>query len=157
MKCYGFRLKRRGGFPRSCKDEFPDRRSGLSRVEWSCHDRDSPGDDLFPPGRARWRGRYQGFHHTQSSDDLPHGKPIPPGECSFQAKAQEGDLGGVPLTGFKSGQEGEIADIQTEDNKKMQKLMAIFGLAAVGIADVQQVLDVGSRGGLRNRQVAGAG
>jgi len=39
----------------------------------------------------------------------------------------------------------------------MQKLMAIFGLAAVGIADVQQVLDVGSRGGLRNRQVAGAG
>ncbi len=54
----------------------------------------------------------------------PHGKPIPPGECCHQARA-EGDLGVVPLTEFKSGQEGEIAYIQTEDNKKMQKLMAM--------------------------------
>lgn len=54
----------------------------------------------------------------------PHGKPIPPGECCHKAKAQ-GDLGVVPLTEFKSGQEGEIAYIQTEDNKKMQKLMAM--------------------------------
>ena len=54
----------------------------------------------------------------------PHGKPIPPGECCHQARAQ-GDLGVVPLTEFKSGQEGEIAYIQTDDNKKMQKLMAM--------------------------------
>ena len=54
----------------------------------------------------------------------PHGKPIPPGECCDQARA-EGDLGVVPLTEFKSGQEGEIAYIQTEDSKKMQKLMAM--------------------------------
>lgn len=54
----------------------------------------------------------------------PHGKPIPPGECCHAARAQ-GDLGVVPLTEFKSGQEGEIAYIQTEDNKKMQKLMAM--------------------------------
>ena len=54
----------------------------------------------------------------------PHGNPIPPGECCFQARA-EGDLGIVPLTEFKSGQEGEIAYIQTNDNKKMQKLMAM--------------------------------
>jgi DtxR family Mn-dependent transcriptional regulator len=54
----------------------------------------------------------------------PHGKPIPPGECCFQARA-EGDLGIVPLTEFISGQAGEIAYIQTDDNKKMQKLMAM--------------------------------
>jgi DtxR family Mn-dependent transcriptional regulator len=54
----------------------------------------------------------------------PHGKPIPPGECCHQARA-DGDLGVVPLTEFKAGQEGEIAYIQTDDNKKMQKLMAM--------------------------------
>jgi DtxR family Mn-dependent transcriptional regulator len=54
----------------------------------------------------------------------PHGKPIPPGECCDQAR-QEGDLGVVALTELKSGEEGEIAYIQTEDHKKMQKLMAM--------------------------------
>lgn len=54
----------------------------------------------------------------------PHGKPIPPGECCVEARRQ-GDLGVVPLTEFKSGQEGEIAYILTEDSKKMQKLMAM--------------------------------
>ncbi len=54
----------------------------------------------------------------------PHGKPIPPGECCRQARA-EGDLGIVALTELKSGEGGEIAYIQTDDNKKMQKLMAM--------------------------------
>ena len=54
----------------------------------------------------------------------PHGKPIPPGECCEEARRQ-GDLGVVPLTELKSNEEGEIAYIQTEDNKKMQKLMAM--------------------------------
>ena len=54
----------------------------------------------------------------------PHGKPIPPGECCEEAR-QTGNLGVVPLTELKSGQEGEIAYIQTEDSKKMQKLMAM--------------------------------
>ncbi len=54
----------------------------------------------------------------------PHGKPIPPGECC-EAAHQSGDLGVVPLTELKPGQEGEIAYIQTDDNKKMQKLMAM--------------------------------
>lgn len=54
----------------------------------------------------------------------PHGKPIPPGECCDTAK-KAGDLGVLPLTEFKSGEEGEIAYLQTEDNKKMQKLMAM--------------------------------
>ncbi|ACM20609.1 iron/manganese-dependent transcriptional regulator [Geotalea daltonii FRC-32] len=54
----------------------------------------------------------------------PHGKHIPPGECCEEAK-KSGDLGVVPLTELKSGEEGEIAYIQTEDSKKMQKLMAM--------------------------------
>ena len=54
----------------------------------------------------------------------PHGKPIPPGDCCEEAR-RTGNLGVVPLTELKSGQEGEIAYIQTEDSKKMQKLMAM--------------------------------
>ena len=54
----------------------------------------------------------------------PHGKPIPPGDCCEEAR-RSGDLGVVPLTELKSGEEGDIAYIQTEDSKKMQKLMAM--------------------------------
>jgi DtxR family transcriptional regulator, Mn-dependent transcriptional regulator len=54
----------------------------------------------------------------------PHGKPIPPGDCCEEAR-RTGDLGVVPLTELKSGEEGDIAYIQTEDSKKMQKLMAM--------------------------------
>ncbi|HEX5773405.1 MAG TPA: metal-dependent transcriptional regulator [Geomobilimonas sp.] len=54
----------------------------------------------------------------------PHGKTIPPGDCCVEAR-QSGDLGVVPLTELKSGEEGEIAYILTEDSKKMQKLMAM--------------------------------
>jgi DtxR family Mn-dependent transcriptional regulator len=66
----------------------------------------------------------------------PHGKPIPPGTCCFEARAK-GDLGIVPLTEFKSGQDGEIAYIQTGDNKKMQKLMAMGVLPGNKITLVQ--------------------
>lgn len=66
----------------------------------------------------------------------PHGKPIPPGECCAEA-SKHGDLGVVPLTEFKSGQEGEIAYIQTDDNKKMQKLMAMGVLPGNRILLVQ--------------------
>jgi DtxR family Mn-dependent transcriptional regulator len=66
----------------------------------------------------------------------PHGKPIPPGACCDEARAQ-GDLGVVPLTEFKSGQDGEIAYIQTEDHKKMQKLMAMGVLPGNKITLVQ--------------------
>jgi len=54
----------------------------------------------------------------------PHGKPIPSGDCCAEAR-QSGDLGVVPLTELKPGEEGEIAYILTEDSKKMQKLMAM--------------------------------
>lgn len=66
----------------------------------------------------------------------PHGKPIPPGACCDEARAQ-GDLGVVPLTEFKSGQDGEIAYILTEDSKKMQKLMAMGVLPGNKITLVQ--------------------
>lgn len=66
----------------------------------------------------------------------PHGKPIPPGECCVEAR-RSGDLGVVPLTEFKPGQEGEIAYIQTDDNKKMQKLMAMGVLPGNRILLVQ--------------------
>ncbi len=57
-------------------------------------------------------------------ETCPHGKKIPPGECCVEAR-RSGDLGVVPLTELKSGDAGEIAYIQTEDDKKMQKLMAM--------------------------------
>lgn len=66
----------------------------------------------------------------------PHGKTIPPGECCAAAR-QSGDLGVVPLTECKSGQEGEIAYIQSDDNKKMQKLMAMGVLPGNRIVLVQ--------------------
>ncbi len=57
-------------------------------------------------------------------ETCPHGKRIPPGECCIEAR-RSGDLGIVPLTELKPGDEGDIAYIQTEDDKKMQKLMAM--------------------------------
>jgi len=54
----------------------------------------------------------------------PHGKSIPPGDCCLEAK-RSGDLGVVPLTELKSNEEGKIVYIQTEDSKKMQKLVAM--------------------------------
>lgn len=66
----------------------------------------------------------------------PHGKAIPPGDCCLEAR-KSGDLGVVPLTEFKPGQEGEIAYILTEDNKKMQKLMAMGVLPGNRIELVQ--------------------
>lgn len=66
----------------------------------------------------------------------PHGKPIPPGDCCAVAK-DSGDLGVVSLTEFKPGQDGEIAYILTEDDKKMQKLMAMGVLPGNKITLVQ--------------------
>jgi len=61
------------------------------------------------------------LNHPSTS---PHGKTIPPGECCLEAQ-RSGNLGVVPLTELKPNEDGEIAYIQTEDNKKMQKLMAM--------------------------------
>jgi len=66
----------------------------------------------------------------------PHGNPIPPGDCCDEAR-REGDLGVVPLTELKSNEGGEIAYILTEDNKKMQKLMAMGVLPGNRIVLIQ--------------------
>ncbi len=66
----------------------------------------------------------------------PHGKPIPPGDCCEEAR-RKGDLGVVPLTELKSSEEGEIAYILTEDDKKMQKLMAMGVLPGNRIVLIQ--------------------
>ena len=66
----------------------------------------------------------------------PHGKPIPPGECCDEAR-KLGDLGVVPLTELKSNEGGEIAYIQTEDNMKMRKLMAMGVLPGNRIVLIQ--------------------
>jgi len=54
----------------------------------------------------------------------PHGKVIPPGDCCREAM-RSGDLGVLPLTELKPNEEGQIVYIQTEDSKKMQKLVAM--------------------------------
>lgn len=66
----------------------------------------------------------------------PHGKPIPSGDCCIEARKM-GDLGVVPMTELKSNDEGEIAYIQTEDSKKMQKLMAMGVLPGNRIQVIQ--------------------
>jgi DtxR family Mn-dependent transcriptional regulator len=66
----------------------------------------------------------------------PHGKAIPPGDCCEEAR-MSGDLGVVPLTELKSGEEGEIAYLQSGDDKKMQKLMALGVLPGNRIQLVQ--------------------
>ena len=66
----------------------------------------------------------------------PHGNAIPLGDCCDEAR-RTGDLGVVPLTELKSNEEGEIAYIQTEDNKKMQKLMAMGVLPGNRIVLIQ--------------------
>ncbi len=54
----------------------------------------------------------------------PHGKPIPPGKCCEQARA-EGQIGVVPLTELKAGEGGEIAYLSISNSKKMQKMMSM--------------------------------
>lgn len=66
----------------------------------------------------------------------PHGKPIPPGDCCDEAK-KSGDIGVVPLTELKAGDEGAIAYILTEDDTKMRKLMAMGVLPGNSIVLMQ--------------------
>jgi DtxR family Mn-dependent transcriptional regulator len=62
----------------------------------------------------------------------PHGQPIPPGECCQKMqKAVEPFI--VPLCRFKPGQWGQIAYIQMNNPKRLQKLMAMNVLPGVSI------------------------
>jgi DtxR family Mn-dependent transcriptional regulator len=60
----------------------------------------------------------------------PHGKPIPPGKCCKQMRANVGRLI-APLGELKAGQEGRIAYIQMNNPQRLQKLMAMGVLPGV--------------------------
>ena len=62
----------------------------------------------------------------------PHGKPIPPGTCCEQARA-EGAVGVVALTELKPGEAGEIAYLAASDDRKMQKLMSMGVLPGTSV------------------------
>jgi DtxR family Mn-dependent transcriptional regulator len=62
----------------------------------------------------------------------PHGKPIPPGACCEQARA-EGQVGVVALTELKPGEPGEIAYLAASDVRKMQKLMSMGVLPGTSV------------------------
>jgi DtxR family Mn-dependent transcriptional regulator len=62
----------------------------------------------------------------------PHGKPIPPGSCCDQARA-DGNVGVVALTELKPGGPGEIAYLAASDVRKMQKLMSMGVLPGTSV------------------------
>jgi len=62
----------------------------------------------------------------------PHGKPIPPGSCCEQARA-EGAVGVVALSELKPGDPGEIAYLAASDDRKMQKLMSMGVLPGTSV------------------------
>jgi DtxR family Mn-dependent transcriptional regulator len=54
----------------------------------------------------------------------PHGKPIPPGECCRQMRAEIGRLI-TPLNEMREGRSGKIAYLQMNHPRRLQKLMAM--------------------------------
>lgn len=63
----------------------------------------------------------------------PHGKPIPPGSCCEQARA-EGAVGVVAMTEMRPGEPGEIAYLAAGDVAKMQKLMSMGVLPGTSVS-----------------------
>ncbi|MFA5780293.1 MAG: metal-dependent transcriptional regulator [Elusimicrobiota bacterium] len=76
----------------------------------------------------------------------PHGRPIPEGDCCRKSRESIGKVISS-LTNFEVNQSGKVAYIQTKDNKKLQKLMAMGILPGMGITLIQKypsyVLQVG--------------
>jgi DtxR family Mn-dependent transcriptional regulator len=62
----------------------------------------------------------------------PHGKPIPPGKCCRQMRASVGRLI-APLCQLRPGQGGDIAYIQMNNPRRLQKLMAMGVLPGVSV------------------------
>jgi len=62
----------------------------------------------------------------------PHGKPIPPGKCCKQMQESVARLI-APLYDLQPGQRGQIAYIQMNNPKRLQKLMAMGVLPGVPI------------------------
>jgi len=63
----------------------------------------------------------------------PHGKPIPPGDCCDQHESSVERLI-APLSELDAGEWGQIAYIQMNDSKRLQKLMAMGVLPGTRIA-----------------------
>lgn len=68
--------------------------------------------------------------------ECPHGRPIPPGKC-----CKEGRNSAIrvvsPLSSLKKGQGGKVVYIQTEDNAKLQKLLAMGVLPGQKVQVIQ--------------------
>ena len=62
----------------------------------------------------------------------PHGKPIPRGKCCRQMRESAGRLI-APLCDLQAGQGGQIAYIQMNNPRRLQKLMAMGVLPGVSI------------------------
>jgi DtxR family Mn-dependent transcriptional regulator len=67
----------------------------------------------------------------------PHGQPIPQGECCKKAKEKIGKIISS-LVDLHVNQKGKVAYIQTKDEKKLQKLMAMGILPGVAIVLLQK-------------------
>lgn len=76
----------------------------------------------------------------------PHGRPIPEGECCRKSSESIGKVIS-PLTNLEANQSGKVAYIQTKDNRKLQKLIAMRILPGMGITLIQKypsyVLQIG--------------
>ena len=62
----------------------------------------------------------------------PHGKPIPRGRCCKESSRIAGRVISS-ITELRKGAKGKIAYLQTKDNRKLQKLMALGLLPGVSI------------------------
>ncbi len=67
----------------------------------------------------------------------PHGRPIPPGRCCQQEKAQPQKVV-APLSQLVPGQKGRVAYIYAPESDKLQKLMAMGILPGAPIQQVQK-------------------
>ena len=76
----------------------------------------------------------------------PHGRPIPKGECCRKFKESVGRAISS-LASLKTNQKGKVAYIHTQDNQKLQKLMAMGIVPGVAITLLQKfpshVLQIG--------------
>ncbi len=67
----------------------------------------------------------------------PHGMPIPPGNCCRQKRHQVEPIL-IPLCEMKPGQTGQIAYIQMNDSRKMDKILAMGILPNLKIALIRR-------------------
>lgn len=67
-------------------------------------------------------------------ETCPHGKSIPAGDCCQEARPEHAV---VPLRNLRPGEEGRIAYVQTDEARRLQKLMAMGVLPGKAIRLIQ--------------------